>query len=456
MMQELNLYQYQNRAVNFVTSKRKVALFLDMGMGKTLITLKSISDMLADLTALNVLIIAPLRVANTTWSNEIDKWIDFKHLTYQVCTQSLDIRTDNLNKKVNIHIINRENVPWLVENIVWKWDTVVIDESSSFKSHKSKRFRALKAVIDKIENIILLTGTPSPQSYMDIWSQLYLVDKGERLGKTITQYRTNYFKMRPYAIDKWDIVAGADKIIKEKINDVCISMNQKDYLELPDMVYSEVIVPMDNATKKIYADFSKNYIMTHEGVDITANQKASLQNKLLQICNGAIYDNDKNTIVLNDDKVQALRDMIDDNPNENFLVAYTYKSDLERLQKEFKGIVRVLDTSSDTIKQWNDGKIKMLLAHPASAGHGLNLQHGGNTIVWFGLTWSLELYQQFNKRLHRLGQKNTVKIIHLISDTVEEMHVAKALQYKAKNQEEFLAYIQANTILKFNNTRTTQ
>lgn len=452
MKQELNLYNYQNRAVNFVTSKRKVALFLDMGMGKTLITLKSISNMLADLTALNVLIIAPLRVANTTWSNEIDKWIDFNHLTYQICTQSVYIRTENLNKKVNIHIINSNNVLWLVENIIWKWDTVIIDESSLFKSHKSKRFKALKAVINKIENIILLTGTPNPQSYMDLWSQLYLVDKGERLGKTITQYRIDYFKMRPYAIDKWDIVAGSDKLIKGKIADVCISMNQKDYLELPEMIYSDVIVPMNNATKKIYVDFSKDFIMTYNGVDITANQKASLQNKLLQICNGAIYDNDKKTIVLNDDKIKTLRNIVDDNPNENFLVAYSYKSDLERLQKEFNGIVRVLDTCSNTIKEWNEGKIKMLLAHPASAGHGLNLQHGGNTIIWFGLTWSLELYQQFNKRLHRLGQKNTVRIIHLISDAVEEMYVANTLQYKAKNQEEFLAYIQANTILKFNNT----
>lgn len=450
MKQDLVMYQYQDRTVDFVIEKRKVALFLDMGMGKTLITLKSIQKMIDDLISVNILIIAPLRVANTTWSNEIDKWNDFKYLTYQVCTQSLDIRTDNLKKNVNIHIINRENVAWLVENVVWKWDTVIIDESSSFKSHKSKRFRALKAVINKIDNIILLTGTPSPQSYMDLWSQLYLVDKGERLGKTITQYLTDYFKMRPYAIDKWDIVAGADTLIKNKIADICISMKQSDYLELPDMIYNDVIVPMNDATQKIYADFSKDYIMTYNGVDITANQKASLQNKLLQICNGAIYDNDKNTIVLNNDKIDALRDIIDDNQNENFLVAYTYKSDLERLQKEFKSIAKVLDTSSDTIKDWNDRKIRMLLAHPASAGHGLNLQHGGNTIIWFGLTWSLELYQQFNKRLHRLGQKNTVKIIHLITDSNEEMHVAQALRYKAKNQDDFLTYIQANTILKFN------
>jgi SNF2 family DNA or RNA helicase len=287
---------------------------------------------------------------------------------------------------------------------------------------------------------------------MDLWSQLYLVDAGHRLEKNISKFRDKYFRQNPYVLNKWDLLGGAEAMIKEKISDVCISMNQKDYLELPDMIYSDVIVPMDNTTKKIYDDFSKDFIMTYNGVDITANQKATLQNKLLQICNGAIYDNDKNTIVLNNDKVQALRDMIDDNHNENFLVAYTYKSDLERLQKEFKGICKVLDTSSDTIKHWNDRKIKMLLAHPASAGHGLNLQHGGNTIVWFGLTWSLELYQQFNKRLHRLGQKSTVKIVHLISDTAEEMHVAKALQYKAKNQQEFLDYIQANTMIKFNTT----
>lgn len=450
MKQKLKMRKYQERAVNFVVDNSKVALFLDMGMGKTVITLKAIQRMIDDLQAVNVLIIAPLRVANTTWGTEIDKWVDFENLSYSICTGSLDNRIENLKKKVNIHIINRENILWLVEHFKWKWDTVIIDESSSFKSHQSKRFLALKAIINKIDNIILLTGTPCPQSYMDLWSQIYLIDKGERLGANITKYRDSYFKMRPYAMDKWDLTLGSEAIINEKLSDVSMSMSQKDYIDLPEMLYSEVIVPMNDATKKLYVDFTKDYIVTLNNTDIVAKQKASLQNKLLQICNGAVYDNDKNTIVLNNDKIDALREIIDDNPNENFLVAYTYKSDLERLQKEFKRISKVLTTDSQIVKDWNDRKIKLLLAHPASAGHGLNLQHGGSTIIWFGLTWSLELYQQFNKRLHRLGQDKPVKVIHLISDAKEEMHVTQALSHKAKNQDEFLAYIQKNTFLKIN------
>lgn len=452
-MQDLKLYKYQKNMVRFIKKTKRCALFLDMGMGKTIITLKAVREMIDDLEIVNVLIIAPLRVANTTWGNEIEKWNDFKNLTYQICTQSPNIRKLNLNKNVNIHIINRENIPWLIANVSWKWDTVVIDESSGFKSHKSKRFLALKAVIHKTTNIILLTGTPSPQSYMDLWSQIYLIDKGERLGKTITQYRTNFFKMRPYAIDAWDLRQGADKEINLKVNEISASMSQKDYLELPDLIYNKIIVPMNEITKKTYADFSKNFIIECDGVTVTANQKASLQNKLLQICNGAVYDNDKNVIVLNNDKINALRDIIEDNPNDNFLVAYNYKSDLERLKKEFKSIIRVLDTSIDTINQWNDRKIKLLLAHPASAGHGLNLQFGGNTIIWFGLTWSLELYQQFNKRLHRIGQKNTVNIIHLLSDADVENTIETALHKKFKNQEEFLNYIQNNTRLNLLNVK---
>lgn len=438
-MTKIKLFEYQKKACNFIRTKKRCGLFLDMGMGKTLISLCAIKKMIDDGVAKKILIIAPLRVANTTWSSEIDKWDNLKHLKYAICTGSVENRNKGLTSKSDIYIINRENVSWLVLNYKWDFDTVIIDESSSFKSHKSQRFKSMRSVRKYIENIILLTGTPNPQSYLDLWSQIYLIDEGERLGHYITDFRNKHFHQHPHILNNYYLKKDHDLTIENKISDICIFyMNHKDYFSLPDVINIERHVPMGSKTKKIYDKFKLKYVIDINDTTVTAEHAATLQNKLLQICNGCVYDNDGGVININNDKIEELQNIIEENPNENFLVAYNFKSDLKRLKKHFKDICEVLDASGNVQKRWNEGKIKMLLAHPASAGHGLNLQFGGNNIVWFGLTWSLELYQQFNKRLHRLGQNKPVKIIHLITDAKEERKVSQVLQSKAANQQKLL------------------
>ena len=440
MLKRENLHHYQNSALDVVLNKKKCALFLDMGLGKTTTTLTAIHDLYYNFSVERILIIAPLKVANNVWHKEAQKWEHLQELDIAIATGSVNERLSAINSNKTITLINKENVPWLIEKCKWKWDMVVIDESSSFKSARAKRFRALKKVMKYIRSIVLLSGTPSPNGMMDLWSQMYLIDQGERLGRTITNYRQRFFVPDGYMGYNYKLKPGAKEQIMELIKDVCVTMTAEDYLELPECINVNEFIELPDKAKQQYKELEKEFIISLDDIDIESPSKAALGNKLLQICNGSVYDAEKNVHEIHNEKIERLKEIIEDNPGENFLVAYNYKHDLEKLQKAFPKAVKL-----ETAKQeddWNKGKIKILLAHPASAGHGLNLQYGGNVIIWYGLTWNLEYYQQFNKRLHRQGQKNIVRNIHLIAKgCLDEKVLFFALSGKAKAQKDLIDYL---------------
>lgn len=440
MLNRSNLHPYQLSALQTVLSKNKCALFLDMGLGKTATTLTAISDMIDDFFIDRVLIVAPLRVANSVWKQEAEKWEHLQHLNISICTGSDKERNEALNSDADIHIINRENIPWLVTNRKWKWDALVIDESSSFKSHSARRFKALKKITKHLQSVILLSGTPSPNSLMDLWSQIYLIDNGKRLGRTISNYRQRFFTV-DYMGYNYIVKDDSEDKIKSLIKDIAITMEAKDYLDLPDRIDQIEYVEFPKEAKAQYKELEKEFLLSLENeTDIEAPTSAALSNKLLQMCNGAIYDEKKNIHEIHGAKIKTLKEIIEDNPNENFLIAYNYKSDLQRIQKAFPKAIK-LSKDTKEIDKWNEGKIKMLLAHPASAGHGLNLQKGGNVVIWFGLNWSLELYQQFNARLHRQGQEKPVRVIHIVAKGGLDQKVMLALKNKAKTQQELIDYL---------------
>ncbi len=440
MLKRENLHHYQNSALDVVLNKKKCALFLDMGLGKTTTTLTAIYDLYYNFSVERILVIAPLKVANNVWHKEAQKWEHLQELDIAIATGSVNERLSAINSNKTITLINKENVPWLIEKCKWKWDMVVIDESSSFKSAKAKRFRALKKVMKYIRSIVLLSGTPSPNGMMDLWSQMYLIDQGERLGRTITNYRQRFFVPDGYMGYNYKLKPGAKEQIMELIKDVCVTMTAEDYLELPECINVNEFIELPDKAKQQYKELEKEFIISLDDIDIESPSKAALGNKLLQICNGSVYDAERNVHEIHNEKIERLKEIIEDNPGENFLVAYNYKHDLEKLQKAFPKAVKL-----ETAKQeddWNKGKIKILLAHPASAGHGLNLQYGGNVIIWYGLTWNLEYYQQFNKRLHRQGQKNIVRNIHLIAKgCLDEKVLFFALSGKAKTQKDLIDYL---------------
>jgi len=440
MLKRENLHHYQNSALDVVLNKKKCALFLDMGLGKTTTTLTAIHDLYYNFSVERILIIAPLKVANNVWHKEAQKWEHLQELDIAIATGSVNERVSAINSNKTITLINKENVPWLVEKCKWKWDMVIIDESSSFKSARAKRFRALKKVMKYIRSIVLLSGTPSPNGMMDLWSQMYLIDQGERLGRTITNYRQRFFVPDGYMGYNYKLKPGAKEQIMELIKDVCVTMTAEDYLELPECINVNEFIELPDKAKQQYKELEKEFIISLDDIDIESPSKAALGNKLLQICNGSVYDAERNVHEIHNEKIERLKEIIEDNPGENFLVAYNYKHDLEKLQKAFPKAVKL-----ETAKQeddWNKGKIKILLAHPASAGHGLNLQYGGNVIIWYGLTWNLEYYQQFNKRLHRQGQKNIVRNIHLIAKgCLDEKVLFFALSGKAKTQKDLIDYL---------------
>ena len=477
MLNESDLHPYQVSAIEIIKDLKKCALFLDMGMGKTVSTLTALSYLYDDFFINKTLIIAPLRVANNVWHKEALKWEHLKHLKITICTGSEKQRLESLNSNdCNIYIINKENIHWLIEksNITWKWDSVIIDESSSFKNHSSLRFQVIKKVTKYINNMVLLTGTPSPNGYMDLWSQLYLLDNGERLGRTITSYRQRFFN-KDYMGFGYDLKPQAKKEIDELISDNCISMLSDDYLKLPKLIYLSEFIDLPNKAKEQYKDLKKNFILKLEEsenlhkelrklkksisfdnnkidkqnekiktlkkeINIVAASASALENKLLQVCNGAVYDESKNIHHIHDEKIKVLKEIIEDNPNDNFLVAYNYQSDLIRIKKAFSKAVHLKTTKDEY--NWNKGKIKILVAHPASAGHGLNLQEGGSICVWFGLTHNLEHYQQFHTRLHRQGQTKPVRIIHILArNCLDHVKVLPSLQGKALNQQQLLEYL---------------
>ena len=416
-------------------------------VSKTISTLTAIDDLIYDYYDIQrVLVIAPKRVAETTWTDEAQEWDHTKGLRLSVAIGSQKKRVEALNADADIYVINRENVVWLVEYYGrhWPFDMVVIDEASSFKNHQAKRFKALKKVRPLVKRIVELTGTPAPNGLLDLWAQMYLLDRGERLEKSITRYRDRYFdpdKRDGHIVYSWKLKPGASDEIYSRIGDVCVSMKSSDYLTLPPAMMNVVPVKLQPAAMKKYNDLEKELVLSIDEKDIVANTAASLSGKLLQMANGAVYDENKEVVHIHDEKLDALEEIIDCNAGKSVMVFYYFKHDLARLKERFPN-AKELDTADD-IHDWNAGKIPLLLVHPASAGHGLNLQHGGHIVVWFGLTWSLELYQQANKRLHRPGQSEPVIIHHLVARGTIDEDVMRALKDKSVGQDTMMDAVKA-------------
>lgn len=441
-------HDYQRYAAEFIITHPISALLLDMGLGKTSITLTAINDLLFDSFEIHkVLVVAPLRVARDTWSAEIEKWEHLKNLRYSVVTGTAQERISALCIPADIYIINRENVQWLVEEsgLIFDFDMAVIDELSSFKNHQSKRFRAFMKVRPKMKRIVGLTGTPASNGLMDLFAEFKLLDMGERLGRLIGQYRNAYFqpdKRNGMVIYSYKPLPNAERQIYDKISDITISMKAADHLKMPELISSEYTVQLSENEKEKYDRLKKDLIFSTEDNEVTAANAASLSNKLSQMANGAVYSDDESVIEIHDRKLDALEDIIESMNGKPLLVAYWFKHDLERIRKQFD--VREIK-SSDDISDWNSGKIPVALIHPASAGHGLNLQSGGSTLVWFGLTWSLELYQQTNARLWRQGQTaDTVVIQHIIVKGTIDEQIMKALKTKDTTQAALIAAVKAD------------
>lgn len=417
-------HNYQNYAKDFILAHKVSALFLDCGLGKTITTLTAINELMyGSFEISKVLIIAPLRVAQSTWKDEIEKWNHLNLLRYSIAVGDEKERLKALKQTSDIYIINRENVDWLVtkSGIDFNFDMLIIDELSSFKSHTSKRFKSLLKIRPYFERVVGLTGTPSSNGLMDLWAEFRVLDLGERLGRYITHYRNEYFlpdKRNGAVIFSYKPQPNAEERIYRKLADMTISMKSTEYLKMPELILNELEINLDEEDQTKYKKFKKEMVMTIQEKEIDAINAASLSNKLIQLANGSIYDEDKKFYEVHNKKLDRLEEIIKSANGKPVLVAYWFKADKERIEKRFK--VREIKTADD-IKQWNKGMIDLALIHPASAGHGLNLQSGESTLVWFSLTWSLELYQQTNARLYRQGQKDTVVIHHLITkNTIDE------------------------------------
>lgn len=444
-------YEYQKKGIQWILDREACGLFWGMGTGKTVTTLTALDLLLSVGDAERVLVIAPKRVAEDTWSKETAKWEHLKHLRISKMTGSAKERTRALAADADIYVTNRENVQWLIETCetlhIWPFDTVVIDELSSFKSNQSKRFRALRRYRGRIRRIIGLTGTPAPNGLQDLWPQVYLLDRGERLERTLTAYRSQYFipdKMSGHIVFNYRLRPGAAETIYSKIADICMSLRKEDVLQLPGQIYERIELELPQALKKRYKDFEKDQVMqaTDEEGQIVAANAAALTGKLLQFANGAIYDEERNVHEIHGMKLDALEELIEAANGEPVLVFYNFQHDRERIQERIKN-VGFLDTSED-ISRWNRGEIPIALAHPASVGHGLNLQEGGHIIIWFGLTWSLELYQQANERLNRPGQKNVCRIYHIVMNGTHDERVLAALERKDLTQQGLIDALRAD------------
>lgn len=441
-------HNYQSYAIDYIETHPVAAVLLDMGLGKTVISLTAIADLLFDsFEAHRILVVAPLRVARDTWPAEISKWQHLKHLTYAVAVGTVKERKAALSAGADITIINRENLGWLIDSsgFEFNYDMVIIDELSSFKNHKSKRFQSLMKVRPKIKRIIGLTGTPSSNGLMDLWAEFKLLDFGERLGRFITHYRNNYFipdKRNGEIIYSYKPMPYAEDAIYRKISDITISMKSTDHLQMPELITSQYEVQLSEEEEQRYEELKADFILELPEGEITAANAASLTGKLSQLANGAIYDDESNIVEFHDRKLDALEDIIESANGKPLLVAYWFKHDLQRIKKHFD--VREIKTSKDII-DWNNGDIPVAVIHPASAGHGLNLQAGGSTLIWFGLTWSLELYQQTNARLWRQGQSSgTVVIEHIITKGTIDERILKALSLKEVSQNALIDAVKAN------------
>lgn len=439
-----NPHEYQGYATDFVLTHPVSGLILDMGLGKSVITLTALWDLLLDSFEIGrVLIIAPKRVAEDTWPKELAKWDHLHGLSYSLVLGSEKQRREALQQRAFLYIINRENVTWLVDNYKWDFDTLVIDELSSFKSAKAQRFKALKRVRPLVKRVIGLTGTPAPNSLIDLWPEIYLLDMGRRLGRFIGGYRDRFFlpdKRNREIIYSYKPREGAEETIYRLISDICISMKASDHLRMPELISNRVEVKMDDKEKALYDKFRQDMVLKLPDGELDAVNAAALSNKLLQMADGAVYGDDKKVLHIHDRKLDALEDIIEAANGKPLLVAYWYKHDRDRIRARFD--TRDIDTKQD-IDDWCAGKIPVALIHPASAGHGLNLQDGGSSIVWFGLTWSLEMYQQLNARLWRQGQKNTVVIQHIITAGTHDEDVIRALELKDTNQNALINAVRA-------------
>lgn len=434
-------HAYQQYCINRIIEIKKIGLFLDMGLGKTVTTLTAIKELKYNrFQVRRVLVIAPKKVAEGTWAREKDKWDHTKMLRVSAVLGPLTKRVQALNTPADIYIINRENVTWLVDYYknAWPFDMVVVDESSSFKSHSAKRFKSLASVMPHVDRLVELTGTPSPNGLKDLWAQVYLLDGGERLGKRYTQFRERYFDPERRGADGmvYDYTAkpGSEESILSKISDICVSMKASDYLQLPDITYHEIPVVLDAKAQKAYAELERQMILEIPEDDelISVTSAAALSNKLLQLANGALYDDNHGVHLVHDCKLEAFMELVESLQGKPALVFYNFQHDKDRLLQVLNktGLrVRMLKSPADE-DDWNAGKIDILLAHPASAAYGLNLQQGGNHVIWFGLTWNYELYTQANKRLHRQGQTQKVIIHHLICQGTRDEDVMQALERK--------------------------
>lgn len=450
------LHNYQTYACDFLKSHQIAALFLDMGLGKSIITLTALNDLILDYAVIGkVLIIAPLRVARDTWPNELKKWTHLKHLDMSVMVGTEKQRIAALNRPALIYTINRENVKWLVDFYKkqgrrWDFDTVVIDELSSFKNYGTQRWKALWEVRPLCKRMIGLTGTPAPGGMFDLWAEMKMLDQGARLGRFITRFRERYFRPASYnpstnIVYQYDMVEGAEEKIYDSISDICISMKALDYLDMPEYLDLVYPVEMSKQERELYDQLEDDLIIPMVDGDVEAANAAALSNKLLQMANGAVYDENGVPRHIHDRKLEALEDLIESANGQSVLIGYWFKHDRERIIEHLTGLkmeVRDLKTSRD-LEDWNAGMIPIALIHPASAGHGLNIQEGGHIFIWFGLTWSLELYQQTNARLWRQGQKNTVSVYHIVTLGTMDEKVMNALESKSVRQSDLIDAVKA-------------
>lgn len=448
----LRPHNYQQYCATRIVEDKNVGLFIDMGLGKTAATLLAVNELMYNRFEVSaVLVIAPKKVAEATWQAEIRKWDNLAHLTFSTILGSLSARIDAISKPADIYIINRDNVKWLVDYCVfalrrWPFDMVVLDESSSFKNPRAQRFKALKSVKSSIQRVVELSGTPAPQDMKDLWSQVYLLDGGARLGQSATAFNQRFCELerRGNRFVYGKLKPGADAQIKKLIGDICVSMKAEDYLELPKITYSIVPVELDKKARKDYKQLERDMLLPVDNTEITVAGAAALSNKLLQLANGALYDENQGVHVVHDAKLDALEELMEGLQGQSVLVFYSFKHDIDRIVNRFtkKYRVRVYKNSKDA-DDWNAGRITMLLAHPASTAYGLNLQAGGHNVVWFGLNWSLELYQQANARLYRQGQEKPVVVHHLVVQDSIDQRVIDALDAKKDGQDALMDAIKA-------------
>ena len=445
-------HDYQRYATEFIKTHPLSAILLDMGLGKTSITLTALADLLFDSFEIRkVLVIAPVRVAKFSWPDELQKWDHLQHLTYAVAVGTPAQRLAALNASADITIINRENIKWLVEDsgVPFDYDCIVIDEASSFKNHQAKRFKALLKVRPKAKRVIALTGTPASNGLMDLWAEFRLIDLGERLGRYITRYREAYFrpdKTNGMIVYSYKPLPGAEQAIYDRISDITISMRAQDHLQMPELISTRYPVEMSDKEKKRYKEMKDTLVLQLPDGDITAANAAALTSKLSQLSNGAIYDDNQEVLPVHERKLDALEDIIEAAAGKPILVCYWFKHDRARIEDRLTklGVEYAGLDKDEGIKRWNKGELPVGLIHPASAGHGLNLQSGGSTIVWFGITWSLELYQQTNARLWRQGQTaDTVVVMHIITKGTIDERILKALEQKDGTQSALIEAVRA-------------